>query len=399
VRHNLRVHGNPPSTVPPSVTLSPAWVHRVLDAARTRLGMDVAWLSAFAGSSQQIRAATGELDSMHVQEGMKAPLEGSFCVRTLSGQLPPVVTGARRNPRTRDLAITSQLGIGSYVGAPVRAQDGRPVGMLCCVSRDDGAQLDGEASRTLELLADLIGDRLAEPPPPPPADPADQVRQVLAEGAVVTHVQPVVDLGTEETVAYEALARFPETGSGPAELFTAAATAGLGGELEELAARAALAVAPRLPPGRPLGVNLSPLAVLRPSVTELLLDHRHLDLAVEVTEHSPVDDYDALVAALAVLRRAGIGVAVDDAGAGYASLQHVLRLQPDVIKLDIALVTNLDTDLPKRALVAAMVGFASATSARLVAEGVEEAAEAAALRELGVGFAQGHLFGRPAPLL
>jgi EAL domain-containing protein (putative c-di-GMP-specific phosphodiesterase class I) len=102
---------------------------------------------------------------------------------------------------------------------------------------------------------------------------------------------------------------------------------------------------------------------------------------------------------LDVLRAAGVLLAVDDAGAGYASLRHVLRLRPDVIKLDIALVTGVHTDLARQALVAAMVGFAAATGARLVAEGVEEAAEATALRELGVMFAQGHLYGRPAPLL
>jgi EAL domain-containing protein (putative c-di-GMP-specific phosphodiesterase class I) len=393
------VNGIPPSSAPLSVSLSPTWLHRVLDSARARLGMEVAWMSTFTDGAQQIQAASGELDAMNVHEGMQPALEGSYCVRVLSGQLPPVVTGARRNPRTRDLPVTEELGIGSYVGAPVRAPDGRPVGMLCCLSRDDGAQLDGAASRTLELLADLISDRLAEPAPPPPVDPGERVRAVLAEGAVVTHVQPVVDLATGATVAYEALARFPDVAGGPAELFSDAAAAGLGGELEELAARAALAVAPRLPAGRPLGVNLSPQALLRPSVTELLLAHQHLDLGVEVTEHSPVEDYDALLAVLDVLRAAGVLLAVDDAGAGYASLRHVLRLRPDVIKLDIALVAGVHTDLARKALVAAMVGFAAATGARLVAEGVEEAAEAAALRELGVEFAQGHLYGRPAPLL
>jgi EAL domain-containing protein (putative c-di-GMP-specific phosphodiesterase class I) len=393
------VSGSAPSTISPSVTLSPAWLHRVLDAARTRLGMDVAWMSTFTESTQHIRAATGELDAMHVHEGMEPSLEGSFCVRVLSGRLPPVVTGARRNPETRDLAVTRELGIGSYVGAPVRAPDGRPVGMLCCVSQDDGAHLDGAAARTLELLADVIADRLAEPLPEPPPDAACQVREVLAEGGVVTHVQPIVDLADGQTVGYEALARFPGTADGPARLFSAAAAAGLGVELEELAARAALAVAPRLPAGRPLGLNLSPEALLRPSVTALLLDHRSLGLAVELTEHSPVEDYDALRGALSALRQAGIRLTVDDAGAGYASLRHVLLLRPDTIKLDIALVTGVHTDPAKQALVTAMVGFAAAMDARLVAEGVEDTAEAALLRSLGVHQGQGHLFGRPAPLL
>ncbi|MQA34880.1 sensor domain-containing phosphodiesterase [Modestobacter roseus] len=389
--------GSTPS--PSAPALSPAWLHRVLDAARTRLGMEVAWMSTFTESAQLIQAASGALEEMHVQEGMQPSLEGSFCVRVLGGQLPPVVTAARRNTVTRDLAVTADLGIGSYVGAPVRSPDGRPVGMLCCLSRDDGAHLDGAAARTLELLADLIADRLADPLPAPPLDPAGQVREVLLEGGVVTHVQPIVDLASGATVAYEALARFPEVGGGPAGLFSAAAAAGLGRELEELAARAALAVAPRLPAGRPLGINLSPDALLSRSVTGLLLDHRHLDLAVEVTEHSPVADYDALERALGCLREAGIGLTVDDAGAGYASLRHVLRLRPDAVKLDIALVSGLHTDPAKQAMVTALVSFAAATGTRLVAEGVEEAAELETLRSLGVGQGQGHLFGRPAPLL
>ena len=376
-------------------------MHSVLDAARSRLGMEVAWLSTFTGESQQIRAATGALDAMHVHEGMDASLEGSFCVRVLSRQLPPVVTGARRDPRTRDLAVTEELGIGSYVGAPVRAPDGRPIGMLCCLSRHDGAHLDAEAARTLELLADLIAERLEEEAPPGPPDPAARVRRVLAEGDVVTHVQPIVDLATREPVAYEALARFPNRLDGPATVFSDAAAAGLGVELEELAARAALATAPRLPSGRPLGVNLSPQALLRPEVVQLLLDHADLglDLAVEVTEHAPVDDYEALVGALADVRRAGVLLVVDDAGAGYASFRHVLRLAPDVVKLDIALVSDVHADPAKRAMVTAMVSFAAATSARLVAEGVELETEATALRSLGVGYAQGNLFGCPAPLL
>ena len=233
---------------------------------------------------------------------------------------------------------------------------------------------------------------------PAVAAPAIRVRRILDERAVCVHVQPVVDLASGQPVTYEALARLPGLPDGPAALFSDAAAAGLGVELEELAARAALAAAPKLPPGRPLGINLSPQALLRPAVIALLLDHTHLTLAVEVTEHAPVDDYDALVDAIADVRRAGVLLVVDDAGSGYASLQHVLRLAPDVVKLDIALVSDVHADPAKRAMVTAMVSFATATGTLLVAEGVERTAEAATLRSLGVGYAQGHLFGCPTPV-
>jgi EAL domain-containing protein (putative c-di-GMP-specific phosphodiesterase class I) len=377
------------------------WVHRLLDLARDRLGMDVAWLSVFSEDRQEITSATGDLDGMHVSEGMSLPLEESFCVRVLSGQLPPVVTAADRNPLTRDLAVTGELGIGSYVGAPVRSPDRRPVGMLCCISRDAGEQLDGSSVRTVEMLAELIGDRMAaeELAEAELAARRTRVRQVLDRGVVTVHVQPVVDMHTGVVVAHEALSRFPGHEGGPATLFADAAAVGLGVELELLAVRSALGVAGRLPRGLRLAVNLSPTALVAPGVAGVLLDGADTTaLTVEITEHSPIEDYAPVLAALEPLRAAGIRLSIDDAGAGYASLRHILRLCPDTIKLDIALVSGVDTDPARQAMTAAMVAFAAETGARLVAEGVETPAERDALVARGVRYGQGHLFGRPAPV-
>nr|WP_275585510.1 EAL domain-containing protein [Blastococcus saxobsidens] len=273
--------------------------------------------------------------------------------------------------------------------------------MLCCVSRDPGAQLDGESVRTVELLADLISDHYRHAGAGTGHDLAARrarVRAFLAQGAVEIHLQPVVEMLTGAVVGHEALSRFPGwAGDGPAALFGEAAAVGVGVELEEVAARAALAVAGRLPGGATLAVNLSPDALLCPTVVDLLLDHAGCPLAVEITEHSAVEDYEAVVAVTRRLRRAGIAVSVDDAGAGYASLRHILRLSPDVIKLDIGLVMGLQSDPARQAMTSAMVAFAEETGARLVAEGVEDPAERDTLIARGVRYGQGYLFGRPVP--
>ncbi len=375
------------------------WVHHLLDLARTRLGMEVAWLTVFADERQEVTAAAGDLEAMGVTEGMSLPLAGSFCVRVLSGLLPPVVTAADRNPATRGLAVTGQLGIGSYVGAAVRGRDRRPLGMLCCLSRDPGVHLDGASVRTLEVLADLVGGHLAAGESIGLAARRAHVGRVLERNAVDVHVQPVVDMHTGAVVAHEALSWFPGTGQGPATLFADAAAVGLGVQLELLAARATLEVAGRLPRGLPLAVNLSPQALLSPEVGEVLLrGARETALTVEITEHDPIEDYAAVLAALEPLRAAGVRLSVDDAGAGYASLRHILRLCPDTIKLDIALVSGVDTDPARQAMTAAMVAFAAETGATLVAEGVETAVERDALLTRGVRLGQGHLFGRPVPV-
>ncbi len=375
------------------------WVHHLLDLARTRLDMDLAWLTVFTDERQEVTAATGDLAAMGVAEGMSLPLAGSFCVRVLSGLLPPVVTAADRRPATRGLAVTGQLGIGSYVGVAVRDRDRTPLGMLCCLSRDPGAHLDGTSVRTLEVLADRVGGHLAAGERAGLAARRARVTSVLQRREVDVHVQPVVDMRTGAVVAHEALSRFPGAVEGPATLFADAAAVGLGVQLELLAARATLDVAGRLPRGLPLAVNLSPQALLSGEVGDVLLDGaRDTALTVGITEHDPIEDYGPVLAALEPLRAAGVRLSVDDAGAGYASLRHILRLQPDTIKLDIALVSGVDADPARQAMTAAMVAFAAETGATLVAEGVETTGERDALLTRGVRLGQGHLFGRPVPV-
>ncbi|WP_338105183.1 EAL domain-containing protein [Modestobacter muralis] len=169
-------------------------------------------------------------------------------------------------------------------------------------------------------------------------------------------------------------------------------------ELEELALRGVLRHLGDRPRHLPIGINLSPEALLRPAVFDLVMDHRDHGIGVELTEHAQVTDYDILATATAQLQAAGILLSIDDTGAGYASLRHILKLTPDAIKLDISLVTDIHHDPAKQALTAAMVTFATRTGAPLVAEGVETPQERACLCALGVNYAQGYLFGRPAPL-
>ncbi|MGY1811720.1 sensor domain-containing phosphodiesterase [Blastococcus sp. SYSU D00820] len=375
------------------------WLRWLLDTARTRLRTDIAWISEFDGDQQVVRAATGDLAAMHVDVGMATPLAGSFCVRVLTGQLPPVVTAAGRDPRTRDLPVTAQLGIGSYVGAPVHTTaGGPPVGMLCCLGRDDGAQLDRESARFVEFLAELVGEHLRRGEAGEPdtgTTPRERVAAVLRERTVQPVFQPVVELDGGRVVSYEALARF--SGADPERVFGDALRAGLSVELEELAARTALAAARDRPHEVRVAVNLSPAALLTPSVLDMVLAAAGDGIGVEITEHARVDDYAGLLRARRLLREAGVTVSIDDTGSGYSSLQHVLRLEPDVIKLDAALVSGVDRDPAKQALVAAMQTFAGEVGVRVVAEGVETAAERDALAARGVRYGQGFLFGRPEP--
>lgn len=226
-----------------------------------------------------------------------------------------------------------------------------------------------------------------------------RVRQATEPGAIASVYQPIVELATGRTVGFEALSRFNlEPRQGPDAWFADAASVGLERELECAALESALAGLRRIPPECFLSLNVGPASVLDDDVTTLLATHDSARTVVELTEHAKVADYDALHAALLKLRAHGLRLAIDDAGAGYASLRHILNLNPDIIKADISLTALVDGDRGSRAMTSALVSFASEMGQLVIAEGIERAGTLTALQAIGVHYGQGHLLGRPQPL-
>ncbi|WP_157041752.1 EAL domain-containing protein [Nitriliruptor alkaliphilus] len=234
--------------------------------------------------------------------------------------------------------------------------------------------------------------------PVPATDAEARVRRALQPGAIRCQYQPIYSLSTGRLTAVEALARFAGPPSRPPDRWFAEAHAvGLGVELELAALTAALEGASRLPDDVPVTLNVSPGVLVRPEMIDLIAHEDRL-VVVEVTEHAAVEDYQLLGEAIASLREHGARLAIDDAGAGFASMRHIVRLVPDIIKLDMTLTRDIHLDPVRRSLAASLVGFAEQIGSLLVAEGVEQAEELATWQELGAHAAQGYLLGRPADL-
>jgi len=205
--------------------------------------------------------------------------------------------------------------------------------------------------------------------------------------------QPVVGLVDGATIGYEALARLGARADPPGPWFRLARELGLGTELELMCLAAIAELG--LPPGDGLlFVNVSPDTLLHPRMVELCgpLANR---LVFELTEHIEVDDYGALRPTLEWWSSRGARLAVDDTGAGYSTLRHVLELAPQYLKLDRSVIGGLDQHAARRSLVAALVTFADEVGTTVIAEGVERWDEARSLRDVGVHLAQGFVFGRP----
>ena len=229
-----------------------------------------------------------------------------------------------------------------------------------------------------------------------------QINGLLSRADLRVVFQPIISTETGRLVGAEALSRFEafnpaDPPDPPDVMFAQAAEVGLGVELELLAVRIALLAAEALPHDLYVSVNASPAAVLSPKMTDALLSSR-LPLnrvVLEITEHVSVTDYDQLTARIDQLRALGVRLAVDDAGAGFASFRHILRLAPEYIKLDRTLIENISEDPARRALAAAVVLFAFEMGSAVVAEGVETLAELRMTQTLGIDSAQGFLLGRP----
>lgn len=303
-----------------------------------------------------------------------------------------------RDPKDDYEQATIASGLRAEAIAPLIWNDG-PIGMLSM-----GATSANHAQRLSDRLATLtefsvmsaavLGPMLSQ------RWQRDQTRaevqSVIAAGAFTPVFQPIVDLATREFVGYEALTRFDD-GTRPDLRFLAADKVGMMVPLEMACLHAQVEQARRLPAGSFLSLNVSP--ALAVCLTPLLdvVGAADRPVVLEITEHAEIDDYPRLMAALDHVRSHAM-LAVDDAGAGYAGLHHILELRPQYVKLDISLVRHIDTDPARQAMVTGMTRFAETVGCDLIAEGIETENELTVLKLLNVAYGQGFYLAKPAPI-
>jgi len=225
-----------------------------------------------------------------------------------------------------------------------------------------------------------------------------RIEKVIEENAISIVFQPIYDIRNNEIIGYECLSRFEYVeGMTTHDWFEQARECKLDIELELTAFLEAIRYLPSIPDNQYLSINLSPNSIYDESSIKAIANFDLSRIVIEITEHERIKNYEKFNNALIILRQKGARIAIDDAGAGYASLKHILEIEADKIKLDISLIRDIHRDKKRRALASALVTFAHEIGTKVLAEGVESEEEMRTLIRMGVTTMQGYYIGRPQP--
>ena len=359
-------------------------------------GVDLAVIINFLDPRRAVTMAVAETNGLRVASGRALPARRARYLYERATQGPWAEAWQVRPGDGRYGAAVAELGIRAVAYAPIRNGEGL-LGVVAAGTRDeayarhliDHLPAVGEFAATASALLSGALERGHRD-----ARVRERIQRVLGRGELMPVFQPVVELASGALVGYEALTRFTD-GTPPDRMLAEAHSVGLGVALEVACLSAAIQAARALPPQAWLSLNVSPELILQPDTLPGLLAGHARRFVLEITEHAEIDEYEPIRRAVAMLGPT-ISLAVDDAGAGFASLRHVVELAPRFVKIDISLVRGVDRDLTRQAMVAGLRHFAGRVGCEVIAEGIEGHAELQMLRELDIPLGQGYLLGRPA---
>lgn len=369
----------------------------MLRQVRRNLGLEIAFVSQLRDGERVFRYVDTDLVASPVKAGEAGPAEDSYCRYVVNGDIPQLLYDPGRHPVTAQMSGTWELPVGTHVSVPITLSDGTVYGTLCCFSFELVEQVTESHVAALRVIAGVFAEYLEAIE----ADRREEEQErrhleaLVRDGEFLTVYQPIVHLDSDESVGVEALSRFPQFDGGPGSVFSRAWKVGAGIELETKAVESALRGLSELPTGMYLSVNASPATLASDRFRRAVRATESTRLVIEVTEHAAVEDYDALQATRRMLAELGVGLAIDDVGAGFSGLTHIVRLRPDIIKLDGSLVRDVDQCKAKQAMLSAITSFAARTDTVVVAECIESEQELTALGVLGVGYGQGFYLAYP----
>lgn len=375
-------------------------LNKLLSIVRKHLEIEVAFISKFFNGDCVFNSVDAKSNSLPKNVLDSVLIEEICCAKIVKNTLPRI-DSIQNNEINSKFAVTDELSIGSYTTVPIVLSNGEIYGNLCCCTLSPDGTLNQRDLSFLKAIADVATELIEKNVETESNynEIKSRIKLVLDGNKIDIHYQPIFNLNSNEITGYESLSRFNTTpNKSPDIWFAEASQVNLGEELEMLAIKSAIKGVQHFKKGTYIAINTSPEYVLNGAVARVLDGIDLKRIVLEITEHAPINNYADFRKALEPLREQGMRIAIDDAGSGYSSLQHVLEIEADIIKLDITLTQNINFNHRKYLLAKALCGFSKAINCSIVAEGVETVEELNTLRELGVDSAQGYLLGHPMPI-
>lgn len=379
-------------------------LNKLLTCVRSHLNMEVAFISEIKDGFRIFRYVDCEKNFQPITIDGFDKLKNSYCQRVLDGRLPELILNAIDHTSALELPATNNLPIGAHVSVPLVFSDESVYGTFCCFSRKPNYQLnarDLETVRFLSYCAALVLEKNVKH-----ANDFDcrknQINAILATLDFYPVFQPIYSLTDHKRVGFEALTRFNNFKfSSPDLWFSQAKNVGLLSQLETAAIEKSLLnfgdseVFAKRDKSEYLSLNLSPSTLLEnQNQFDYLLNSNH-NVVIELTEHDVIEDYLEINSILKPLRDRGVKLAIDDVGSGYASLKHILKLKPDIIKIDREIIRSIHENRDAQLLTQSLVEFSHAMDYQVIAEGIETQEELSMLKTLNVHRGQGFFLGMP----
>lgn len=374
----------------------------LLSLVRQHLNMDVAFISEFVSGKRVFKFVDNPSINKAVAVNNSDPIEQTYCKKIADNQLSSIIHDTKSHQITKVMSVTKKLNIGCYIGVPIVLSCGRLYGTLCCYKSHADNSLNERDLSYLKLIAELAVEYIEKTLQFDQlnSDAKSAIENIITTNSIEMYFQPIFSLVSNKISGFESLSRFfTEPYRAPDVWFNEAGQLGLGESLEMLAIQNTLDKIDQFDKTTYISINTSPEHIVSGALATIFKNVDCQRIVLELTEHKQILDYQAVRAALQPLRDKGMRLAIDDAGAGFASFQHILELEADIIKLDISLTQNINKQPSKFLLAKALCGFAKGINCIILAEGIENKAELDALRKLGVDNAQGYLLGRPAPII
>ena len=371
-----------------------------LRSAREHLGLEIGLIGRWIeGDMREITHVDTVLD-LPIGPGLRQHRDETYCWHVLAGELPEMIADPAAFPAAQRLHITTALPVGAHFSVPLRLADGTVWGSFCAIGRKSDPSLTSRDLAIFESFAGMAAERIEELIAT--AAKRNETRQRIEDmfdgDAITIFHQPIHRLADGKPAGVECLARFPDVNKrGPGAWFGDAESAGLGEELEMSAVRGAIETFDSVPDTFFAAIKAPARCVISGAVRAALETEQAANVLVTLTQYAACDDKLALVQALQGFRPPA-RIAIDMVGTSYASMQLVASIKPDFVKLDMALARNVASDPAARAMVGAVVALVSGWGGAVIAEGIEESAQAEAMQALGVAYGQGYLFARPLPM-